>query len=224
MPRSPLGMLFGGPTKLWADPHFTADTAPALLGFDENIDQYCEQHGHRWQEGHAEKCVSANVNILSLYGDEVPYNMCRNIEWLTCAINGLLPGQGGPSVRGGDTLRFAKAPRNLEPSSGDRPIGACFGYHPEGCGVTGCAAVRLKLARGSRRLSLRAHPRHVEVVTAPDASSDIFYMEACFFNQVCSNAQDLWNLADGQDWRCQFNEQGLRQLTVWLRPRFNYFE
>eukprot|EP00966_Prymnesium_polylepis_P238653 5519330-Prymnesium_polylepis.2 len=28
-----------------------------------------------------ERCVKASLNILSLYGDRVPYNVCRNLEW-----------------------------------------------------------------------------------------------------------------------------------------------
>ena len=122
-----LGAVYGGPTKPFSEPHFTAKTAPALLGFDENIDDYCLEHGNGWG-GHAERCVRANVNILSLYGDEIPYNVCRNVEWQTCAAMGSLPGQG--EGRGGNVLRFAKAPRNLQPHKGDRVIGGCYGYHP----------------------------------------------------------------------------------------------
>lgn len=61
-----------GPTKQWVHPHFTS-SAPALLGFDEGIDWYCGSRGGRGN--HAETCVSANINILSLYGE---YNICRN--------------------------------------------------------------------------------------------------------------------------------------------------
>ena len=32
-------------------------------------------------DGHAERCIAANYNILSLYGDRLPYNICRNLEW-----------------------------------------------------------------------------------------------------------------------------------------------
>ena len=176
----------GGPTLASVTPHFTAAHAPALLGFDENIEDYCQLNmGVTKEKGHAQQCVLANVNILSLYGDQIPYNVCRNLEWQTCAAMGLLPGQG--TGRGGDVLRFAKAPRNLEPFSGDRPIGACFGYHPDGCGDDGYS------------------------------SSDIFFLEACYYNQICSNAHQLWTLSDGQDWICHFSEEGLAQLVEWLR-------
>ena len=180
----------GGPTNLKTEPHFTAKHAPALLGFDENIDEYCQKHGGATEVGHSQQCIASNVNILSLYGDDIPYNVCRNIEWQTCAAMGKLPGQG--TGRGSDVLRFAKAPRNLEPRSGDRPLGACFGYHPEGCD------------KGY-------------------SSSDIFFLEACYYNQICSNAEQLWTLSDGQDWICHFSEPGLYQLVEWLRAGVGQF-
>ena len=112
--------------------------APALLGFDESIDEYCSQHmrlddpKRPWivptfsgQGAHAERCVRANVNILSLYGDRLPYNICRNLEWQMCAAQGKLPGQGtnldGTRDR---TIKFAKAPRELELYTNNRPA-AC---------------------------------------------------------------------------------------------------
>ena len=118
-----LGKPDGGPTKQKTDPHFT-QSAPAVLGFDEAIDYYCNQHD---QINHAVACVKSNVNILSLYGKLVPYNSCRNFEWQVCAALGQLPGQGG------NTIRFARPPKTLHPNTGDRPIGSCTGYHPEGC-------------------------------------------------------------------------------------------
>lgn len=57
-------------------PRFSAPAA-ALLGFDDAIDAYCasqrryapQQRRVYW--GHAGRCVNANLNILSLYGDSV---------------------------------------------------------------------------------------------------------------------------------------------------------
>ena len=108
--------------------------APALLGFDEDIDGFC------WQEGcesHAQCCIDKNLNILSLYGTRVPYNLCRNLEWMLCAANGRLPGQVYP------TLMFARAPKDLAPDgSTGKPLGQCGGWvpnkRPEG-GVFGYA-------------------------------------------------------------------------------------
>ena len=95
--------------------------APALLGFDESIESYCWDHGGRGS--HAMACIRAGFNILSLYGERVPYNICRNLEWQVCAAKGLLPGQGGR------TIIFGKRPGDLDPSrKGGKPLGTCGGW------------------------------------------------------------------------------------------------
>lgn len=105
-------------------PTYSAD-APALLGFDETIDGYCgqtpktnkNQYKDAWP--HARECVHANLNILSLYGSRVPYNICRNLEWQVCAAMGRLPGQRGPHII------FSKEPKQLDPSPTSwKPFGA----------------------------------------------------------------------------------------------------
>ena len=107
-------------------PDFSEAHAPALLGFDESIDEYCE-HNLQGKNGngmgHASRCVAANMNILSLYGDRLPYNICRNLEWQTCAAQGKLPGQGD------STIKFAKAPRTLDLVRNNR-LGVCSGWVP----------------------------------------------------------------------------------------------
>ena len=58
-----------------------------MLGFDESIDDFCAferdryQDTHLYPNNHAGSCVNANHNILSIYGDRMPYNLCRNLEW-----------------------------------------------------------------------------------------------------------------------------------------------
>ena len=126
----PLGRRDGGPTYDWVWPHFTDRRAPALLGFDENIDGWCHTHGGN---DHAAGCIREGYNILSLYWP-AQYNICRNFEWQLCAAQGLLPGQGGTS------MRFAFAPNNLEVRTGFKPLGSCTGYHPRGCGNQGYAS------------------------------------------------------------------------------------
>jgi len=184
-----------GPSDQSVWPHFT-EAAPALLGFDESIDAYCATHGGAWRDQHSERCVNANVNILSLYGNVIPYNTCRNIEWQICAAKGTLPGQGGRwkkgfenRIREGAKIRFATAPKDLTPYSGDRPIGNCGGYAPRGCGNRGYA------------------------------SSDIFYMEACVFDAICSNRDQLWQLNEGEDWECALEYEGFSQFRDWVLTR-----
>jgi hypothetical protein len=101
-------------------PTFSA-RAPALLGFDEDIDDFCDASDQCG--GHAYCCVRNNLNILSIYGDEVPYNICRNLEWQVCAAQGLLPGQRD------NTIVFARAPSSLAPDgSTGKPLGQCRGW------------------------------------------------------------------------------------------------
>ena len=82
-------------------PTFTSP-APALFGFDQTIFEYCsEKLGmQRYFDGHgdfneelAHRCVAANQNILRRLSPRMPWNMCQNLRWTVCAVNGLLPGQ-----------------------------------------------------------------------------------------------------------------------------------
>lgn len=86
-----------------------------------------------------------------------------------CAAKGTLPGQNNRNIR------FAYAPKFLEPNSGDKPIGNCGGYSPEGCGDEGYA------------------------------SSDIFYMEACVYSMMCSNRDQFWKLDAEEDFQCEMS-------------------
>jgi len=111
---------------------------------------------------HAERCVKANLNILSLHGERLPYNICRNLEWQTCAAQGKLPGQGTKYDGTRDrTIKFAKAPGTLELVRNNR-LGVCSGWvpskKPEG-GIYGYA------------------------------TDDIFYLETCLYSQVRGRAR-----------------------------------
>lgn len=194
-PGSQLGDVNrNGPIDPRVEPHFTDGLAPALLGFDETIDAYCAARGSGDQ--HSEVCVRANVNILSLYGDRIPYNTCRNIEWQICAAKGMLPGQGGEwkeglegRIREKASIRFAYAPKDLRPLDGDRPLGHCGGFMPMGCGRRGYA------------------------------SSDIYYMEVCVLDTFCSNRESLWELDVGEDWHCDLEWEGYVQFRDWVLSR-----
>jgi hypothetical protein len=98
--------------------------APALLGFDEAIDQYCTSKGG--SGGHARACIRASLNILSLYGHRLPYNICRNYEWQVCAALGRIPGQNSRAIL------FAKAPSSLD-FLGSPRLGHCSGWSPMKC-------------------------------------------------------------------------------------------
>ena len=164
-----------GPTDGRRWPHFTAK-APAVLGFDRDINWLC--HGSDKQ--HALPCVNANANILSLYGNETPYNMCRNLEWQVCATKGILPGQGS------DEILFAFAPKDLELHGDPFPLGGCSSYAPKGCGTSGYA------------------------------SADIFFLEVCVYDAMCSNRNSLWQLEHGEIWHCKMEYDGYMELYQWI--------
>jgi hypothetical protein len=160
-----LGMPDGGPDKDWVMPRFT-EPAPALLGWDRNINWHC----HGTDSNHAEACVKSNVNILSLFGPGA-YSVCRNLEWQVCAAMGALPGQGG------NTIVFSTAPKSLPQDGGDFPLGGCNSYAPRGC-------------------------------SDGYASGDIFYLEVCMYDAMCSNRDSLWALEAGQPWHCDLDYDG----------------
>lgn len=92
-------------------PSFTRP-APALLGFESTIWEYCSAMVGKSNSGFsqrelAERCVRANNNILRIVSGSWGWTMCQNFAWQVCAALGRLPGQQGRS------LRFATAPKAL---------------------------------------------------------------------------------------------------------------
>ena len=176
-------------------PPFFESNAPALLGFDESIDGYCAAQptarSRRYGSGHAANCVHANLNILSLYGQRVPYNLCRNLEWQVCAAKNLLPGQ-----RGGEetSIVFSRAPSSLDvTAASSKPLGQCRGWRPMGttwdCASTGYA------------------------------TDDIFFLEVCIFSQICKNGAELFLLQPGEPFKCKFKGALLHELKeILLTP------
>lgn len=92
--------------------------APALLGFDPDILDYCGGN-----------CDRANANILSLFGGRVQYNSCRNLEWQLCAAKGMLRGQWGRIIR------FARTPSSVW-LDGYPTFGVCSGWTDKRCTKT----------------------------------------------------------------------------------------
>jgi len=110
-------------------PPFATD-APPLLGFDGKIWDYCSEKagagwwgGGDWNAELVQRCVDANLNILRIMfscaectGSRAGWNMCRNLQWVVCAVRGLLPGQGAALG-----IQFAKAPKELDTRQMDNP-------------------------------------------------------------------------------------------------------
>ena len=41
-------------------------------------------------------------------------------------------------------------------------------------------------------------------------------MEACIYDQVCSNRDSFWKLQPGEDWQCQLDYKGFEQFRDWV--------
>ena len=84
------------------------------------------------------------------------------------------------------TIRFAFEPRDLDPTRGDHKLGSCAGYAPAGCGTVGYASL------------------------------DIFFLEVCIYNTICSNGAEMFNLDAGEDWICNLHHEGFERFKRWM--------
>jgi len=163
-------------------PHFD-DDAPALLGFDEDINWACS--GSNGLD-HAAACVQHNYNILALFGNHIPYNLCRNLEWQVCAAQGKLPGQSDAGIN------FATVPSSIDPNDDDgHGLGMCQGFVEPGRGRVGYATV------------------------------DIYFLEVCIYNQICSNGEELFALDELEDWQCQYDTARFDELQRLLTSPYS---
>merc|ERR1712216_42293 len=65
-------------------------------------------------------CLGANVNFIRVM-DKPTWNMCTNIEWQSCLVQGKLPGQQG------NEAMFARAPKSLTMHELRHPPDPCTG-------------------------------------------------------------------------------------------------
>ena len=152
------------------------EAAPALLGYDGDIFDFCTEKSHssppnvpsdKWTAEVGKRCIRASLNILRLISTERSWNMCQNLEWIQCALQGLLPGQKSP------LMKFAHAPRDLDTRDYEDP---------------------------SRTGSwwLDPHDTHYAV-------SDVFFAEVCMLSSMCSNREELFTIGRGDDFTCAFD-------------------
>ena len=239
-----------GPADPSTREHFTED-APALLGFDESIDDHCVSHGGSnpgGPSGHAISCVRANVNILSLYGERIPYNTCRNVEWQICAARGTLPGQSDRERQRRACAKHPKAAACTPPSpppptstnsTAGEDHGRSLGWRgnalrarmqppPPPAEPPGLRTIRFAKAPSTLEPYAGPHPIGSCSGYAPEgcrqgyASSDIFFMESCLYSMMCSNRDELFSLKAGEDFECELDEEGFERMREFiLRPNYS---
>ena len=143
-------------------------SAPALLGFDEDIFAHCSRAMKKQESfelapggqsddfNHelAHRCKEASENILRLLSVRVPWNMCQNLQWVLCSLQGLLPRQKGRK------FHFATTPQDLEIGVWEHPT--TWPCNEEECGVN-------KFAVG-----------------------DVFFAETCMIHRLCRNRDSLF--------------------------------
>ena len=167
-------------------PAFTA-AAPALLGFDETILDYCSQllgwdmdgfDGADLNDWLATRCVAANRNVLRLLDGAAPWDMCQNLQWQMCALLGRLPMQDGAQVS------FATAPRDARLE---------WWVDPD-----------------------HTHPTYKPVADGY-ALSDVYFAELCVTYTLCANRAELWSLDVGEMFVCEFDEPSFWNLARQLQ-------
>lgn len=91
---------------------------------------------------------------------------------------------------------FSKAPSELHPGvTSSKPFGQCRGWRDTRGGCEGGYA-----------------------------TDDIFFLEVCVFNQICSNGAELWQLDAGVLWRCHMNATRFRVLQAMLTAEPDWSE
>ena len=182
-----------------------AQPAPALLGYDDGIFEKCAAAlppgtpaCRRDKPSHVAKCcMAAGFNILNMVGHRVPYNLCRNLEWQMCAVSGKLPSQ----PVGDRSIRFANAPRQLDVEPLARIASRRRGQSGEARRTRNCSPESVT-SDGKKRLGY--------------SLPDIFHLEVCLFNQVCTNGAALFDLAVGEPFVCDFSPQRFAALAETL--------
>ena len=155
--------------------------APALLGFDESIWQFCSRAVNKPAAGFSQtemaaRCVMSNNNILRLMGGAWKWNMCQNFAWQLCAATGRLPGQDGAK------LHFVTAPKAMRIEEWRRPTSwPCDNGEP-------CPPGKY-------------------------AVGDVYFAELAVYRYICSNADELFKVGEGELIRCEVDERAYHDFA-----------
>ena len=111
------------------------------------------------------------------------------------------------------------------------PYNTCRNVEWQVCAAKGTlpgqGSRKIKLARAPRSLAVSGHGNPALGSCPPDgyhpqgcetgfASSDIFFLEVCFYSMMCRNREDFFNLQPWQDFYCQMDWEGFEKMRNYL--------
>lgn len=182
--------------------------APPVLGFDDDIESYCtrlnREQGRETSANETQPTGDSAVDSAAgrpsrrrlVMAEKECARASRTVlslddsEYSSC--NNLAWQVCGAMGRlPGQHLAhitFATAPGqvHINGSSGRPALGACSGFAPHGCGPDGYA------------------------------NDNIFFLEVCLYNQICSNRDDLFRLQPGELFTCRIEPGSVRGLQALL--------
>ena len=167
---------------------FYIDDAPALFGADADIGSVC-QGAMRDQGMMPSNAFGHSGNCVAAGYNILNLNSPR-VPYNLCRNLEwqVCSAKNLIPAQGDSAVLFATSPSSLEPNGVERPVGKCAGWRPDGNDV-------------------------------PDggfgyANDDIFYLEACLFNQLCTNGADIFDDVNWQKvpFRCDFSADRFHEL------------
>jgi hypothetical protein len=180
-------------------PVFT-EAAPPLYGFDEDIDGFCANRMR--QVGMEASNAFGHAGNCIAANVNILSLFGTRVQYNQCRNLEWQVCSANLKLPGqaGANITFARAPSSLDPmGSTGKPLGKCRGWVPG------------KIRKGSKGFGY--------------ATDDVFYLEVCLFNQICTNGAELFELKAGEPFRCNFSSTRFDELReILLQPALNYSE
>ena len=164
-------------------PPIPSSSAPALIGLDNDLWQYCSEMSH-WgtdADGHdlrlVHRCLEANGLIVRPLTWRPSWTMCDQLQMVICMVKGRMPAQRGREIR------IQTPPFSLTPD---------VFWHPE-------------LAHAAAGTWPEPHSRHY-------AASDTFFVTLIILNFICRNRETLFRTVPGRPFTCDYDQARIEEL------------
>ena len=209
-----------------------ANDAPAVLGFDDAIGQYCRglpQSGRR-----LEGASTDASDLFSDTGREGDDEDVTGLDKVGESGDGHQHHEAHRRRRLDDARLCAEHSRNILMLFGGNVHNTHDGYNScrnlewQMCGAKGLLpgqrTATLIFAQAPNSLDAEG-PRPLGQCGgySPQgcgehaySNDDIFFLEVCMFSKICANNWELFQLAAGDHFRCQVSEEGFRELQAYL--------